>query len=319
VPAIVCLAAGLALALAAAGPAPAAPEALTVDAARVIIVSPHPDDATLAAGGLIQRLLKRGASVNVVQMTGGDGFPKGVTALYPGVRPNADAYRRYGSLREQEAVKALRGLGVRRSAIRTLGFPDEGLCLLEAADSRQPFASPYTGRDSPPESDRIIPSVMYRRDDLLGELTRLIEEIKPTLVVVPHSGDEHPDHCATHLLVHQALAAALARGVPPPRVLHYILHYPSWPDAVAGPGEAAIAPPAGGHAGEWTWRTFPLTPAEQAAKSKALATYRSQMLVMPDFLKSFERPNELFLEGEPASPFPCWCNGDNISTHATGR
>jgi LmbE family N-acetylglucosaminyl deacetylase len=319
VPVFVALAVGITLTLAAAGHPAAASEPLTVDATRALVVSPHPDDATLAAGGLIQRLLRQGASVDVVQMTGGDGFPKGVTALHPGVRPNPDAFRRYGSLREQEAVRALHALGVRRSAIRPLGFPDEGLCLLAAADSRQPIASPYTGRDSPPESERLIPSAMYRRDDLLGELTRLIEEIRPTLLVVPHSGDEHPDHCATHLLVHQALAAAVARGVPPPRVLHYILHYPAWPDARTAAGDTSIAPPAGGHAGDWTWRTLPLTPAERAGKSKALDIYRSQMLVMPDFLKSFERSNELFLEGEPASPFPCWCNGDNISTHAIGR
>ena len=30
---------------------------------------------------------------------------------------------------------------------------------------------------------------------------------------------------------------------------------------------------------------------------------------MADFFKAFERPNELFIEGDAPAPFPCWCNG----------
>lgn len=314
------LAAGVALALvAAAGPATAAGalEALTVTKVRAIVISPHPDDATLAAGGLMQRIIQRGGTVHVVQMTGGDGFPKGVTTLTPGLHPTPTSYRLYGDLREREAIRALRTLGVHRSRIRLLGFPDEGLCLLAEPGSGEPLASPYTLRQSPPVTQQIIPGAMYRHDDVLSELTRLIEDVRPTLIVLPHSGDEHPDHCATHLLVHQALAAAVADGISPPRLLHYILHYPSWP--AADGGEATIAPPSAGHASDWTWMTFPLRPAEQAAKNKALDFYRSQMLVMPEFMKAFERTNELFLEGEPASPFPCWCNGENIAAAATGK
>ncbi len=43
------------------------------------------------------------------------------------------------------------------------------------------------------------------------------------------------------------------------------------------------------------------------------------MLVMADFFKAFERPNELFIEGDPPPPFPCWCNGQNISTAGQRR
>ena len=45
---------------------------------RLMVFSPHPDDETLAAGGLIQRVLSLGGSVKVVFMTSGDGFPEGV-------------------------------------------------------------------------------------------------------------------------------------------------------------------------------------------------------------------------------------------------
>jgi LmbE family N-acetylglucosaminyl deacetylase len=307
----------LSMAVAASGRAGGAPRPISVGRARVLVISPHPDDATLAAGGLMTHILHQRGVVDVVQMTGGDAFPKGVTALNPGSRPTAAAFRLYGSLREQEAIHGLGLLGVRRSRIRLLGFPDEGLCQLAGGDSLEPWASPYTGRDSPPASEQIIPGARYRHGDVVSELLRIIDTVRPTLLVLPHSADEHPDHCATHALVHEALAAAVAKGLPAPRLLHYILHYPAWPTAPIA--DAAIAPPSGGHAGDWTWLTFPLTSAEQTAKAAALDAYRSQMLVMPEFLRSFERPNELFLEDETEPPFPCWCNGTNIAARAANR
>jgi LmbE family N-acetylglucosaminyl deacetylase len=293
------------------------PEPLTLGRVRALIISPHPDDATLGAGGLIQRVMHEGGRVQVVQMTSGDAFPKGVTTIRPRIRATAPIYRWYGSLREREAVRAMRRLGVARSQMRLLGFPDEGLCVLASADrAGSAFESPYTKRDSPPDSEQIVPGTMYRGDDLVRELTRLIEEFRPTLVVVPHPGDEHPDHCATHLLVHQALADAAETGLRSPRVLHYIIHYPQWPSVEKA--DALVEPPSSARADEWNWRTLMLTSAERAAKGRALDAYRSQMLTMADFLRSFERPNELFIEGEPARPMPCWCGGVNIAVPASG-
>ncbi len=43
-------------------------------ATRLVVVAPHPDDETLAAGGLIQRVLHEGGTVRVVVLTPGDGF-----------------------------------------------------------------------------------------------------------------------------------------------------------------------------------------------------------------------------------------------------
>jgi LmbE family N-acetylglucosaminyl deacetylase len=295
-----------------------APLPLTLGPDRALVVSPHPDDAALGAGGLIQRVLHAGGTIRAVEMTGGDAFPQGVKAEKPGTQPTPDSYRWYGTLREHEAISAMRRLGVHRSGVRLLGFPDEGMCVVASAkDAGEPFTSPYTKRESPPPADQVVPGTMYRRDDLLRELTRLIAEFQPTLVVLPHAADEHPDHCATHLLMHEALAHAVAAGVHPPRVLHYVVHYPHWP-APEG-ADAEIRPPSDARADTWTWLTLALTPEERKQKRLALETYRSQMLVMADFLRGFERPNELFIEGEPASPIPCWCAGTNITAASLVR
>jgi LmbE family N-acetylglucosaminyl deacetylase len=293
------------------------PAALRLGTVRALVISPHPDDAALSAGGLIQRVIHEGGALRVVQMTGGDAFPKGVTAIRPGTRPTPGSFRSYGSLREHEAIRAMRLLGIHRSQIRLLGFPDEGLCVLASADrTGTAYASPYTRRDSPPDSEQIVRGTMYRGDDLARELTHLMEAFRPTLVVLPYPGDEHPDHCATHLLAHRALADAVRAGLGPPRILHYVIHYREWPTAEKA--DAPLEPPSGMQTGE-RWRTLTLTPAERTAKGRALDAYRSQMLVMRDFMRAFERPNELFIESEPSRPIPCWCEGGtDIAAPASG-
>jgi len=295
----------------------AAPAPLTIGAVRALIVSPHPDDATLATGGLIRRVLGAGGAVKVIQMTGGDAFPQGVAALSSRSHPTADAYRQYGVLREHEAVRAMGRLGVHRAQLRLLGFPDEGLCLLASTDRLAPvFMSPYTQRESPPIAEQVVPGTMYRGDDVRRELTRLLQEFRPTLLVLPHAGDDHPDHCSTHLLVHQALTAAMAAGLRPPRVLHYVLHLPKWPaNEQAG---AMLEPPVSGAGSSWGWRTLALTADEEARKHRALSAFHSQILVMQDFFAAFDRPNELFIDQEPSPVSPCWCSGDNIAVPING-
>src|SRR5262245_54263456 len=236
--------------------------ALTLSARgeRVLVFSPHPDDATLGAGGMIQRIIAAGGAVRVVQLTGGDGFSRGVMAIRPGVAPDADTYRWYGSIREREAVRAMRRLGVSQTQVTLLGFPDDGLCgLISTYRTDRVFESPYTKRASPPDAHQLVRNAKYRGEDLIRELTQIVEEFRPTLVILPHPGDQHPDHCATHLLVHQALA-----GADTPRVLHYLVHFPDWPATDDG----SILPSRVLDRG-WTWTSLRLTPKEQAGKQAA--------------------------------------------------
>jgi LmbE family N-acetylglucosaminyl deacetylase len=288
------------------------PAPLVLGRERAMVISPHPDDATLAAGGLIQQVIRNGGAVQVVQMTSGDGFPRGVSAMHPRLVATPVAYRSYASTREREAIGAMRVLSVPRSQIRLLGFPDEGLCELASAfRAGRVFESPYTKRDAPPAPERIVRGTRYRGDDLIRELARLIQAFRPTLVVFPHCGDLHPDHCATHLLTHDALAYVIGRGLRPPRLLHYVVHFPDWPSG--DPTGGVVQPPTGELARDLTWVTLPLGANARANKRRALERFRSQMLVMPDFLGAFVRANELFIAGEPRLPIPCWCSGEDIA------
>jgi LmbE family N-acetylglucosaminyl deacetylase len=284
---------------------------------RLLVVSAHPDDETLGAGGLMRRVAAQGGAVHVVWLTSGDGFPDGLETAEGVTHPTPQDYRSYGGLRESEARAALAFLGVDRRTLTFLGFPDEGLCELAStylSAKMQAFRSPYTSRISPPFTERVIRGVRYRGSDVRRELERLLVEFSPTVVVIPHPEDAHPDHCSAHIFMREALDALAARGRPRPRILHYLIHYQRWPlSADAGTG-GDLQPPAGFPPAEGRWESLALTRDEAAAKKQALLVYRSQMLVIGRFMLAFARNNELFLEGEPASMPECWCNGENVAT-----
>src|SRR5262249_28804815 len=133
-------------------------------ATRLLVVAPHPDDETLGAGGLIQRVLQAGGAVKVVFMTSGDGFPTGVTSARHIQQPQARDYREYGMLRRTEAKQALALLGVHGKDVVFLGFPDSGLCPLQitySIDNGRNYLSPFTLADRPPKADVVLPRTEY--------------------------------------------------------------------------------------------------------------------------------------------------------------
>lgn len=64
----------------------------------VVVVAPHPDDETLAAGGTISMLVRRGFTVDVVAVTDGE-------ASHPGSRTTTPDQRR--EVRAGEQLRAL--------------------------------------------------------------------------------------------------------------------------------------------------------------------------------------------------------------------
>ena len=258
----------------------AALKGLHADGVRVLIFAPHPDDADLAAGGLIRRVVRGGGAVWVAFMTSGDGFAPGVAHETNTPHPGPSDFQAYAKRREDEAVQALGSLGVPASHLVFLGFPDRGLCpiLRDHPVDRAPYyRSPYTRADRPPPTEMLV-------------------RVRPTLVVVPHWADAHPDHCATWFVVHDALDAVdveIPRARP--ALVTYVIHADGWPADDA----PALRPPPGFPA-RGRWVRFPLSDAEVAAKRDAITRYRTQMHEMAPFLLAFARRNELFvLDAQP--------------------
>ena len=161
---------------------------------RVLIIAPHPDDESLATGGLIQRAVKEGAQVQVLFVSDGDNNPWPQRFVERRWRIGETERKRWGARRRQEALAALRVLGLTKSHAHFLGLPDQGT----------------------------TPALMHAGTGFLAELVRALKAWRPTLLVSPSPHDVHPDHNAFAVLMSLALrqvAPAVA-----PRVIHYLVH-----------------------------------------------------------------------------------------------
>lgn len=145
--------------------------------ARVMVVAPHPDDESLATGGLLQCAQAAGAAVKVVLVTDGDNNPWPQRWLERRLRIDAAARLRWGQRRRGEARAAMATLGLPTDAAKCLGWPDLGVSTCLMTDTA------YAVRT----------------------LVTAIDEYVPSLLVFPSLGDSHPDHSACHVLVQLAL------------------------------------------------------------------------------------------------------------------
>ncbi|KQN37441.1 hypothetical protein ASG37_10345 [Sphingomonas sp. Leaf407] len=88
---------------------------------RALIVAPHPDDETIGCAGLILRLRRQGARVDIVIVTDGGASHRG-SAAFPRARLVAT--------RAAEARRAAMLLGIPAARLHLLALPDGGLDTL---------------------------------------------------------------------------------------------------------------------------------------------------------------------------------------------
>jgi len=159
---------------------------------RLLVVAPHPDDETLAAGVLLQRVLAVGGTVDVLLLTSGGNNPWPQRVLERRLHIDAAAQARWAARRQQEIQAALQTLGVPVGHLHALDWPDMGLfdCLLQADGSA------------------------------VATLREWLRRLRPNLLVLPALADRHPDHGAAHVL----LRLALAGMAEPPRICTYLVH-----------------------------------------------------------------------------------------------
>ncbi len=263
---------------------------------RVMVFAPHPDDETIGTGGLIFRLARQHVPLRVVFVTNGDGWPWAVEEDLEVKKPLDTDYLALGEIRQREALAATRRLGLGRHDVAYLGFPDGGLSALWQQHwlRTRPYTSPYTKEDSPPYPGTVDPDVDYDGQDLTSVIARLLREFRPTVVIIPHPYDAHPDHEHTSYFVIEAIDALQNRHELSPNVavLTYLIHNPFWPP----PRDASdiLSPPSRGRVPDTFWEEVELTPAETTAKAAALREYRSQLEASEDLLRRFLRRNEIF-------------------------
>lgn len=145
---------------------------------RLLLITPHPDDESLALGGLIQQALRKGADITLLQVTDGDNNPWPQRWLERRWRIGPDDRKRWGRRRAGEVRQAIECLGLPGASLRRLGWPDLGVCARlrdDGVDAIDAFAS-------------------------------VMRDVQPDIVVLPDLADRHPDHGGVHVLTRLAMA-----------------------------------------------------------------------------------------------------------------
>jgi len=280
---------------------PARPElpalAPVTAAERILILAPHEDDETLAAGGLIQQAVAASAAVRVVFLTYGDHNELAFIAYRkkPWLSPTIN--RNMGELRRKEALAVAGRLGLAREALVFLGYPDN--CVLDIWrghwGAAGPMRSLLTNARSVPYPDALAFGKPHKGESIATDLAVQLLAFRPTRVLVSHPADQNPDHRAAWLFLQEALLETGGR-IPAPDVLVYPIHAGRWPaprgerpdDWLAVPKRLADAPGA-------AWCQLELSPEQARAKAEAIRMYRSQAATEAGYLLAFARRNELFV------------------------
>jgi LmbE family N-acetylglucosaminyl deacetylase len=270
---------------------------------RLLVIAPHPDDETLGAGGLAQRVLAQGGTVSTVVVTAGDGYVEAVQLRTHKAEPEPWEYLRYGERRIREAESAAHLVSGGRIRLDVLGFPDGGLLPLLAAHWAHvnPGRSRTTRREAPPYPGIRDRGESYSGHDLRALLLSYVQRLRPTLIAFTDPLDQHTDHRAVGLFALLSISDYMRkRGAPWPRLLAFVIHYYQWPFDPDGETESrAQRDPKFGFPQDFPVRhqtrsCLTLSDAELKMKSAALGEYRTQQRVMSEFLGGFVRRLECF-------------------------
>jgi LmbE family N-acetylglucosaminyl deacetylase len=165
---------------------------------KVLVVAPHPDDESLATGGLLQRIFAKKIPVRILFVTSGENNPWAQRYWERRWRIGADDRARWGRRRREEAINAIGTLGGQPDCARFLNLPDLGTTDL----------------------------LMRGGTELSVLISDEIQEWEPTVAFIPTILDSHPDHSA--LSVAFSMAFDSIEGLPV-RVWEYLVHKPQVP------------------------------------------------------------------------------------------
>lgn len=161
--------------------------------ARILVIAPHPDDETLATGGLLYFAVDCGWTIKVIFVTDGDNNPWPQRVVERRLFLGSSARSRLAARRRREALAALQVLGVSADQAEFWSYPDQGLTRYLVSGDRR----------------------------LRQQLVETVQAFGPTHVVAPSRHDLHPDHNALGLLVANALDELPDQQ---PMRLHYVVH-----------------------------------------------------------------------------------------------
>ena len=265
---------------------------------RVLVIAPHPDDETLGVGGVIQSALEAGGDVKVVYLTHGD--YNEIASIFFQKKPllvKSD-FIKSGQIRKKEAINAMSVLRLDQKNLVFLGYPDFGMLSIwrKHWGETKPFRSFITRINKVPYKDDYSYGMPYRGENIVRDLEKILSLYQPTHVFVTAPFDLNTDHRAACLYFEVALLN-LQGKINSPRVFTYLIHTHRWPlPRKYKPEERLKPPPQLQDDQDLKWLSFGLKLAQVELKRQALLKYESQIAYSKNFMLSFVRTNELYLE-----------------------
>jgi LmbE family N-acetylglucosaminyl deacetylase len=265
--------------------------------AKILVLSPHPDDDTLIASGIVYQAIERGEQVRIVYMTNGD------------KNSVAEGYTRQG-----EAVAGQAYLGVPENQLIFLGYPDGYIDTLynDYPAAGDQFTAP-NGRSTTYGNQglggtdyhyyRFSSHAKYNSYNIVVDLQDIITSFKPGHVFTTSEFDQHPDHSTTYMLLKQAILNVHSNDGSYVPTLHDAVvwsdNYDNWPNLMDPTAyftsESFSAPPLSWNDRESIDVPLPMQSANEASNPKyqAISAHESQ-LGMAEFLYAFIHKDEIF-------------------------
>jgi LmbE family N-acetylglucosaminyl deacetylase len=295
---------------------PAIPEFTKDD--RVLVLAAHPDDETLGAGGVIQRARAAGARVQVLCFTNGDHNELAFIVYEKRFTFRTGEFIYMGEMRRNETIKALTYLGLPRSDMIFLGYPDFGTMaiLTQYWQTPKPFWCLLTRISKVAYPDALCPGAPYVGESVLKDMETVLGNFQPTKIFVNHPADTNRDHQALYLFTRIALWD-LEGKIPRVEVYPYIIHVIGWPQPRGHHLDLFLTPP--DSLTGISWKQLVLSGQETRTKEKMVDFFKTEIEYNPPYLYSYVRRNELFgdfpeieLEGNKPGP-AVWSNAALLS------
>ena len=273
--------------------------------ARVVVFAPHPDDETIAAGGLLHRLARaprrRPRRVRHQRRRLSRRGAGGARTAAPDRRRTTSPTGGAGSTRRSPPTARL---GLARGAVHFLGFPDGGLDDALAAhwSRNQPLHLAVHRRGAARPTPRACdPDVDYDGAGSHRRRSRACCARSAPDGRDPAAPVRRPPGPRRHRPLRRSRpSSACASGTSCPTTCSCS---PIWSTTRLAarrgerrPAATAVRRPRARHAAGGRCRC---SVEEQAAKAAALDAYATQLAFMPGLLRRFLRPNELFGRIEP--------------------
>lgn len=164
----------------------------------LMVLAPHEDDELAIAGPMIYQAVKNGQTVKVVFSTNGDYYPH------------------EGPIRMNEALNALRVLGVKKEDVIFLGYGDQTQSVHLYNANADEVICAYNGNDETYGNSEIEEFAMkengqhhkYTRTNFKNDMKAVLCKYMPKMIITT-DWDNHMDHIALSLMLDECMGEIL--------------------------------------------------------------------------------------------------------------